>query len=416
MKFRFVLFFFVLVLFWQNNVVAQEEFAPARVFMLNGDTLQGYVQLSDGRSTMQKCVFKATNDGDTRVFTPDDTEAFMFSDGRYYVSRLLPSGTGIQKKRFMEFLVKGIASVYYYYDVVEHYYVEKEQGVLVELISDEKIFHEKHKSYTRPGRYKGLLHVMMNDSPETGKEIDRLKLSHRSLIGLAKDYHNSVCDTGNCIVYESKVPKAKFHIGPAFAISAVNLKIGNYLKSDYSEAYQIGLNMMLTDFLHNSRRFKLKSGIYTAFNFAPQHFTPIDKDSYYIIYEGVRYDFSGYHPAGDSIFPKLELVDLKIPFQIAYDFVKTKNTSFVFGVGFTTKILLHSNPDYHDLFFERYYLRSIRRFKAGSILSLGVEGRWFGNNILSIQSSFEYLLSPNSRQGHNNQNSKQWSLQLGWYF
>lgn len=184
----------------------------------------------------------------------------------------------------------------------------------------------------------------MSERPEMYKDIEQTKLSHASLIDLAKDYHNKVCDTGNCIIYVSKPTEAKLHLGPAIGILMTDYKFGWFQQTDYSIAQQAGLNLMLTDFLNNSKRFTLRSGVYAEFNNSEQHYTPIDNDNYLIEYEGQQYNFGGNQPASDTLFPRLNIIDLKIPIVLAWEFVKSKHMSLAFWSRLHNQNLVAQQP------------------------------------------------------------------------
>ena len=75
-------------------------------------------------------------------YLPADINGYRYTDNKMYISKLLIKDNEIlnAKRVFLEYLVKGTMNLYYYRDKNkdEHYYVEKENIALKELIEEKK--------------------------------------------------------------------------------------------------------------------------------------------------------------------------------------------------------------------------------------------------------------------------------------
>tara|TARA_B100000809_G_scaffold260807_1_gene308441 strand:- start:20031 stop:21086 length:1056 start_codon:yes stop_codon:yes gene_type:complete len=180
---------------------AQTEFRSGYIILKDKDTLFGEIDYRADRLMARVCTFK--KDKTVLKYTPADIEAYRFTDGKYFISKNV-DGVPV----FLQFLIQGKLNVYYSYDQVEksHYYLEDDKGVFKELPFEENIVFTDEKRYLKKSDYhKGFLNIFTADAPELKSEINSIsEPKHSNLISLAKNYHNSVCDTEECIIYESK--------------------------------------------------------------------------------------------------------------------------------------------------------------------------------------------------------------------
>lgn len=192
------LHFVLATLLFSSSLFAQTDFRPGFVVKKTGDTLYGQIDYRGDLLMSSVCTFK-NNASSIEQFTPDDLMSYRFIDGKYYTSRLVDN-----KSVFLEYLVKGIVSMYYIRDeTADRYFIDKVDIPLTELPYDEGIRMVDFKNYESiSNKHIGLLNYFMQDAPDFRERIQRIeKPEHRNLIKLAEDYHKAVCPSGDCITY-----------------------------------------------------------------------------------------------------------------------------------------------------------------------------------------------------------------------
>ncbi|WP_016775860.1 hypothetical protein [Anaerophaga thermohalophila] len=170
---------------------AQTDFRPGYIIKNTGDTLNGDIDYRGDLLMSRLCKFR-DKENIIKDYSPNDIIAFRFIDGKYYVSREIND-----RRVFLEYLIKGKVNIYYMRDENgDHYYLDKEDVKLTEIpyeegikyIDDKQVFYESKKHI-------GLLNYFMQDAPEFQSRIQSLKKpEHQTLIKLAEDYHNAVCE------------------------------------------------------------------------------------------------------------------------------------------------------------------------------------------------------------------------------
>ena len=222
-----LLFFFCLPV-----LLAQSDFRPGYVITNENDTINGLIDYRGDTRNSKICVFKENATSASREYLPSQIKAYRFPESKYYVSRnVLEKGT--ENDLFLEFLVNGIADLYYYRDGNSSYYfIEKSDGQLFELSNDEVEIKKDGKTYLRQTKqYIGSLRYAFADCPQLFETINNATLETKSLMNITKKYHNYVCDSSKCIIYEKKVPGVKFTIAPfvSMNVSTLNIENGRYI-------------------------------------------------------------------------------------------------------------------------------------------------------------------------------------------
>lgn len=185
---------------------AQTDFRPGYIIKTTGDTIFGQIDYRSDLLMSSVCKFK-DNESEITEYYPNDITAFRFIDSKYYVSRVIDN-----KKVFMEYLIKGKVNIYYMRDENgDHYYIDKEDERLTEIPYEEGIKKVDNKDmYYETTKHIGFLKYYMKDAPELQSRIQTVKKpEHQSLIKLAEDYHNAVCEGEPCIIYEKSAPLIK---------------------------------------------------------------------------------------------------------------------------------------------------------------------------------------------------------------
>lgn len=226
-------------------LMAQSDFRDGYIVKNNNDTIYGLIDYKGNNANAMKCVFKTDINSDEQIFSPDQLKAYRFTGSKYYVSRAVNSDNQT-KQLFLEYLIKGIVSIYYYRIEGEgdHYLVEDANNALSELrYRQEEIFLD-HTGWDRDapyGRYIketkdyiGQLKYIFSESPSICKRAESVGLNHNSLIKLARDYHNEVCAGEECIIYEKNLRKANITYGPVIGLNAITInETGELLDENY---------------------------------------------------------------------------------------------------------------------------------------------------------------------------------------
>jgi hypothetical protein len=228
-----IIFYLCLIFVFSLGILqAQTNFRAGYIIDLKNDTLTGEIDYRGDILMGEICVFKAQN-GKITKFEPQEIVGYRFKDDRYFIAKRINN-----KPIFLEFLIKGKINVYYYRNKSsDHYLIEKEGGKLVELPYKERIvYKDDTTSVTKntkrymynSSQHIGILIYNMQDAPKLLEKIKNFKEpNHDNLIELAKDYHNTVCTTEACIVYQRKKTEVKVKIEPLLGIL-------NYTKADKS--------------------------------------------------------------------------------------------------------------------------------------------------------------------------------------
>jgi len=143
---------------------------------------------------------------------------------------------------FLEFLVDGIADLYYYANGSEaHYFIEKANGQLFELIQEQERAFIDGKLYVIDKKgYIGLLRYAFADCQKIFPLLDNITLDSKSLVEAVKKYHEYVCTDQQCIIYEKQLPVIKVSFGSYFSMNSSFLNFSNSGDMTYA-AMKVGM-------------------------------------------------------------------------------------------------------------------------------------------------------------------------------
>ena len=216
------------IVFYTLEVKCQSDFRPGFVITNNNDTLRGLVDYRGDLRNSKKCDFIAGKDSPIQEFLPFTIRGYRFNEGKFYVSKNIIL-QGKKTEVFLEFLVDGIADLYYSGDGSNaHYFIEKEDGQIYELTNEKKNVKIEGINYVgESNRYIGLLTFAFADCREVLPLINKAKLNDKSLIEITKKYHDYVCNGEKCVVYEKQLPTVRIRIAPYISMNQSFLRIGN---------------------------------------------------------------------------------------------------------------------------------------------------------------------------------------------
>ena len=203
----------------------QSDFRPGYYITNDLDTIHGYIDYRGDLRNSRLCVYKSESKAEPVKLKPGEIMAYRFDQGKYYVTKSVESEES-KKQVFAEYLVNGIANLYYYRDdELDHYLIETEDGRLIPLVNEKKIIERDGvKLAWESNEHVRILKATFADCWELQPKIDKVALSHESLINITSDYHNYVCEDENCIVYQKETPRLRVNIGIDFGITSSSLR------------------------------------------------------------------------------------------------------------------------------------------------------------------------------------------------
>lgn len=421
-------FFIVLLILFCCNAYLKaspiKDFKEGYVISLDGDTTKGFLLEQVSKKASEKCIFKLNADSESKIYQPGEIAGYRYLYGKYYISKEIEIDSATKKVVFLEFLINGTASIYYYMDNEEHYYIEKYPNGLVELTENERTFSDEGHTYIIPSQYKGKLMFTLQDCPSINDEIQNTNLTHKSLIKLTKDYNEQVGTSESCIIYETDNTSAKVNFGVIMGFSRNQYNFGGQLISNYGDTYQIGAALKISNIFMFNRHINLKT------NFILEK----DSKSYtlylangvqfcHVTYNDVFYNLIDLRYLGNpdaflvEMTADLDVIDLKIPITLNYDFNIARNTVLTCGFGSSTKIILSQNKNFKVHEFYEAYGQSFQPVLWGMVVTTGIEGNWFGKQTFFVNVGYEYLKTFGSEVDNTLKLfNKQFSFQAGIYF
>lgn len=388
---------------------SQRDFRPGCVINNQGDTLHGFL-LYKAVNTSTTCIFKRELHEKQVSYTPADLLAFRFDDGKYFIRKEMPFEKGA-KVVFVEFLFRGKANIYYLRDEADHYFIEKEEGQVIELTESEKIIMDHWgQKYVKPEQYTGKLKSVMSDCPEIFPEIDRASLNHASLIRLARDYHAKVCTTGPCIVFErpKKPVHLRFGVYGGFTMNRIQFggrltsvsyqggvaRYGNQLRSGFSPGELVGCRFEFENIFSSFEH----AGILVDFvlqRFSEYHLT--ERGAYDMItYNGINYPMSNVSDFSHqtNIDVNINTLALKIPLQLSYTFLKGVVRPCV-DLGIVNMFIISQNKEFILQRFADKFGKSIPSYHVGFIASAGARFMLKNNHYFFFDLGYEYTQTTN---------------------
>jgi hypothetical protein len=209
--------------------LAQTNFKPGYIITLRNDTIHGFLDSRNDIRHSQVCTFKPIRKAPIEKYEPGQINGYRFENGKFYVSRSI-NYKNERKQIFLEYIVNGIADLYYYKDSNgQHFLIEKEDGKIYELTNDQKQVYIDGKAYLKKtNRYIGILKATFNDAFELHPEIENSRITHKSLTKILKNYHEIVCDDDACIIYEKKLPPVRVFTTPYISLNYSSLNFENH--------------------------------------------------------------------------------------------------------------------------------------------------------------------------------------------
>lgn len=389
-----------------KKAICQTDFRPGYYITWKNDTVYGLIDYRGEIRNSAFCSFKSNDDSESIRFEPADIQAYRFLGSKYYISRKIQIRDE-EEQVFLEFLVNGITNLYYYGNFNNPcYFIEDDSGNLFKLDEEKKIDYIEGKGYVmrQDFRYIGLLKTTMADCMEIQKDIENVKLDHKSLINITKEYHEYVCEEEQCIIYEKRVPKVQLRIAPVLGlvISKLDFSENQFSNFDFHQTTTPQLGLLINMSLPRTNEklsLELESSIF--------------RPKYYGNYVGMTYNTTNYYEA------YIKLLLLESSASIKYTFPRG-NFRPTLALGFASdfvmnkdeKVIQESKLSSTVLTYETY-TSPIASELYGACIKLGCNYLLPRNHSIFAAMAFKYLTK--------NENETQTiiqsiSLNFGLYF
>lgn len=218
-KFRILIGVFVLIPKFSFSLA---DLRKGYVITNEGDTLSGFVDYKIGNAAHWSCQFKAEGSSTSITYRPGEIFGYGLDGDVFYESKKVEIDGQPERDAFMEVVVKGPVSLY---KLEKKYWVQKESEPIYQLTNEKKQTVVNGKSgimYSH--RYIGYLNMLLNDCPELGDDINKMKLSERALSALIEEYNK--CKGAESIIFEANKPWSKVVPGIVAGINSSQIHFG----------------------------------------------------------------------------------------------------------------------------------------------------------------------------------------------
>jgi hypothetical protein len=380
---------------------AEDKFRTGYIITNTKDTVRGYLQQYN-INAFTKCNFKKSLDDKITEYLPGDIFAYRYDDdGKFFISKEAPLEGG-NRIFFLEYLIQGKANVYFMRDISDHFFIETEKNKIIELSQNPILIHKEDGTmYYKESTFKGKIRYMLSDCPDMIPEINKSELQMNDMIKIAKDYHNRVCNSEQCTIYELKIKPMKvcFYVVGGIAINQFTIE-NSY--SNYNPGSLLGCKIDFENLFFSSEQSSFQLGLifqqYVNYTFYTK------RQSYY---------------STDIITDKLgksnfNTTALKIPITYNYTFSQGKFRPYI-GGGINNIIVLSRNKDFTMLPY--YSTDGVSNALGDQVGLIGMAGYKYMLNkkhILNLELSYEYSISTNIADNFYKLHNSNFSLVLGY--
>ncbi len=210
------------------NLRGQSHFRSGYVITNNNDTLTGLVDYRNTGKNLTICRFKKDKTSDVEEYKPFGIKGFGFTGTNYFISKKVKLD-GQEIPIFLEFLVEGPVSLYYYAKGSNlHYFVEKANGQMIDIKNAQDSVYKDGKLYIRESkRFTGPLRYAFSDCQKIFPLIDNATLQDKSMISLVKKYNECTAADQKIIVHKQQPPFIRIKFAPFISLTHSWLKFND---------------------------------------------------------------------------------------------------------------------------------------------------------------------------------------------
>jgi hypothetical protein len=326
---RQILFIILTFICFNYEIYAQSNFKKGFIVTEKRDTIYGLVDFRQGSSSFKSCIFKESENKESKKYSPDDIAGYGIIDDKIFESRKIVYRGQQAETLFIEVIIKGLASLYKYH---RDLYIEKDGKNFNALKNDRVETTVNGRTVTSNSHeYLSVLNSLFYDCSTIQPLIKKTTLSQRSLLKLLSSYNKCMNATYAIHKEDKKAVKVIKGIAIGGNISSMAFKSGDarysYLTHSFEKA-RTPVVMVSFDVLapRLNQRFSL-------------HFDVMYRNS-----KNYSFSIEKSSPTTSRNFVTIELTELKIPIGLRYTFPEKKFTPY-FNLGFSNTFTLRSHSE-----------------------------------------------------------------------
>jgi hypothetical protein len=359
------------------------QFKPGYIIGNDNDTTYGYIKYEGSALNCDHCRFMSMPDSTEHVYSPGEIKAFRFEGSKYFMTATIKENNE-SKKVFMEWLIKGRASILSYnsLNMKTRFFFLPENDTLTELVNTTKTIMRKDEQSTHTqdilyehsqNEYIGTLLYYLRDCPSITNNIQTTALSSGSLIKIAKKYQEKTCPGTECVLFEDKDRALRVEAGASLSYMFSQLRLNNGLSENAPliSSPGFGIAVHLSNLPLLSPKFSFSTRM----------------DYYSLTY---TYDTNLYYITDNRI---CSIKYLRIPWQINYTFSYKKFSPYI-AIGVSTNMRFGYKEYDKDLVdfvsYHFHYDQGMSDFQMGLNAGLGFMYSLSPKTALNIKFDYEH--------------------------
>lgn len=397
MKYRQLILVVILIL-TATATWSQEKFRPGFIITTQQDTIEGLLRYKSAKTAWISCTFKKDGETVAREYSPAEISAYGFKEGKFYTSKTVMQD-GKENQVFLEFLIRGQASIYALADYTgTRYFAETKRDGMVELSEPERILHTDSGHFYAKSRHKGKLRYIMNSHPELLPAIEKTELGSKQLIRLAKEYHELACPEESCIVFERKFKPVKAEFTLNGGLSLRKLNFTNRLVTDFSPGYIAGFTVNLRHLFFSDERFSIETGIsYSSNNKYTFKNSESNNESEMVTYNDKIYFINPFddryisdqYIRATKLDVETMLSVISVPLSLKYTFNSDKLRPSL-GIGGVMSIVSSQNKDLEYHYFSEFIGSTFPPVVGGLLAQASVSYKTGKSGFIGLGFKYQY--------------------------
>lgn len=203
---------------------AQSTFSSGYIVKHDGDTITGFIKERGNQFYGSTCEFRKDKSSDWQTFSPQDLQGFGIG-GRVFITDLPNQEKWKPNTRFIEFLLKGKASLYYAESYAVAYkdstvFVNKEKTTINHLGDQRTLSGSDYLKYSSS--------YFISDCFDLVGSLNRLPMNHTAMVNFIGNF-NKCIKSKYTVFYDKKI---KIYVGAMVGFQYSSLNFGNQNQMD----------------------------------------------------------------------------------------------------------------------------------------------------------------------------------------